>query len=109
MQTMENFEGRIELMSKAIAPYAKAKAERTYIEYFRKSKKAMLMQQSDGKTIADREAYAYSHHEYLALLDGLKAAVYEEERTKFALEKFKIEFEHWRTCQANDRWQKDRV
>jgi hypothetical protein len=106
---MENFESRIEAMGKDIAPYAKAKAERTYIEQFRKSKKAMLMQESNGKTIADREAYAYSHPEYLALLEGLKSAVHEEERTKFALEKFKIEFSHWQTCCANDRWAKDRV
>lgn len=106
---MDNFEQRIERMGKAIAPYAKAKADRVYIEQFRKSLKATLMSQSDAKTIADRESYAYSHSDYIALIGGLREAVELEEKTKWALEKFKVEFEHWRTLQANDRWQKDRV
>lgn len=96
-------------MGHAIAPYAKAKAERVYIEQFRKSKKAILMRESDGKTIADREAEAYSSPDYIELLDGLKQAVETEEKAKWALEKFKIEFEHWRTTQANERWQKDKI
>jgi len=36
--------------------YAKAKAERIYIEQYRKSLKAILFTESDSKTVADREA-----------------------------------------------------
>lgn len=106
---MDNFEERIEKMGAAIAPYAKAKSERVYIEQFRKSKKALLMQQCSADTAVAREQYAYAHPEYIKMLDGLREATEVEERAKWALEKFKIEFEHWRTCQANERWQKDRV
>ena len=109
---MDNFEKRITLIGKAIPKYAKAKAERVYIEQFRKSKKAILMRDFEAsqlKTQSEREQYAYAHQDYIDLLTGLKKAVEVEESCKWALEKFKIEFEHWRTVQANERFQKDRV
>ena len=99
-------------MGAAIPGYAKAKAERVYVEQFRKSKKAILMRSEEAmslKTQSEREQYAYSHPEYVELISGLREAVEIEEKCKWALEKFKVEFEHWRTTQANDRWQKDRA
>lgn len=108
---MDDFLTRIEKMGRAIAPYAKSKADRTYIENYLRSKKAILMQSSpvDCQTVAAKESYAYSHPEYIDLINGLRSAVEIEEKAKWALEKFKIEFEHWRTIQANDRWQKNNV
>ena len=106
---MDDFLYRIEKMGKAIPGYAKAKAERVYIEQFRKSKKAILMGECTEKTQSAREQYAYAHAEYIELLEGLRVAVEIEEKCRWALEKFKIEFEHWRTTQANDRWQKDKL
>lgn len=106
---MDDFIERIQRMGRAIAPYAKAKAERVYIEQFRKSKKALLMGECKETTAVAREQYAYAHPEYIALLESLKAATALEEKTKWSLEKFKIEFSHWQTLQANDRWMKNRV
>jgi len=109
---MEDFEIRTEKIAKAIPQYAKAKAQRIYIEQFRKSKKAILMRDFEAlqlKTQSEREQYAYAHPDYIALLEGLRDAVRVEEKCKWALEKFKIEFEYWRTTQANERYLKDRV
>lgn len=106
---MDNFEIRITKLEKAIPEFAKAKAERVYIENFLRCKKSILMSQCAEKTISAREVYAYAHPEYVSLLDGLKQATEIEEKCKWALEKFKIEFEHWRTIQANERYIKDRV
>lgn len=106
---MDNFEERIERMGQAIAPYAKAKSERTYIDKYRKSLKAVLMSKCKGKTVSERENYAYAHKDYLSLLVGLKEATELETKTQWALEKFKIEFSHWQTCSANERWQRDKV
>ena len=108
-QFTDNFLKRIERMGAAIRPYAKARAERVYIENFLRCKKSLLMQDCDEKTSAAKETYAYAHPEYMALLDGLKSAVEIEEKCRWALEKFKIEFEHWRTLQANERWQRDKI
>ena len=65
----------INYMIKNAKAYAQAKAEVTYLEQYRKSKKAILFASAMGNTIADKESYAYSHPEYLELLEGLKAAV----------------------------------
>lgn len=83
--------------------YAAAKAKRVQLEEFRKSKKAILMQQSNGKTIADREAFAYSHTDYIALLDGLEAAVEAEELFRWKMKAAELQIEIWRSQQANNR------
>ena len=38
------------------------------------------MRESDGKAVVDREAYAYSHPDYIELLDGLRVAIEAEGR-----------------------------
>jgi hypothetical protein len=83
--------------------FAQAKANRIYLEEFRKSKKALLMNQSTEKTVNAREQYAYSHDEYLALLDGLKAAIEVEEKLKWEMQMAQARVEVWRSEQANNR------
>jgi len=103
---------RLENMSPAIKAHAKAKSERIYIEQFRKSKKALLMVEGGKngiKTAVDREQYAYAHPEYQELLTGLKEAVEVEETCRWTLEQLKMKFEMWRTIQANERYQQDRL
>jgi hypothetical protein len=85
------------------AKFSQAKANRIYLEEFRKSKKAILMNQCDEKTVNAREQYAYSHADYLALLDGLRAAVEIEEKLKWELVGAQARIEIWRTEQANNR------
>jgi hypothetical protein len=85
--------------------FAAAKAQRVYLEEFRKSKKALLMAQSSAKTSAEREQYAYGHEDYLGLLGGLKAAVEVEEKLKWDLEAARLRVEIWRTRSANNRGQ----
>lgn len=85
--------------------FAAAKAERVYLEEFRKSKKALLMAESPAEAANAREQYAYSHPEYLALLDGLKAAVQAEEKLRWDLIAAQARVDIWRTRQANNRAQ----
>jgi len=102
---------RIEKMGTAASKYAKAKAEFDYIKEYRKSLKSILRQQAppEFKTEAAKDDYAYSNQEYLDLLVGFKSADETAQENWWALERLKIEVEVWRTMQANDRWQKDRV
>lgn len=83
--------------------FAKAKADRTYIENALKSKKAVLMADSDASSLGAKEMYAYAHADYVELLMGLKAAVAIEEETKWLMEAAKLRFEHWKTLQFNNR------
>jgi hypothetical protein len=85
--------------------FANAKAARVYLEEFRKSKKALLMAQSTAEAANAREQYAYSHAEYLALLDGLREAIEIEEKLKWDIEAARMRVEIWRTEQANNRMQ----
>lgn len=83
--------------------YAQAKAERVWIEEFRKSKKALLMKSSGENAVAAQEREAYSHPEYVALLEGLKAAVEAEETLRWGLVAAQARVEIWRTESANNR------
>jgi len=83
--------------------FAEAKSQRVYLEEFRKSKKALLMAQSTESAANAREQFAYAHPEYLALLNGLKAAIEVEEKLKWDMVAAQARVEIWRTEQANNR------
>ena len=87
---------------------AKAKSDRVYLQEFRKSKKAILMAQSQAKTAVDREVYAYSHPDYLELIIGIRVAVEQEELTHWQMVAAQAWIEIWRTHEATNR-QQDRV
>ncbi len=93
----------IDFIYKNSTAYAKAKAEVTYLEEFRKSKKAILFGSAIGNTVTDRENKAYSHPEYLALLDGLREAVEEAERLKWMLVAAQARIDVWRSQEASNR------
>ena len=82
---------------------AQAKSNRLHLEEFRKAKKAELFLHAPGGTVADKEAFAYSHPDYLALLDGYRVAVEEDERMRWMMEAAALRVEIWRTQSANNR------
>lgn len=93
----------VDYILKHAALFAKAKAERTYIEQYRKSLKSLLMKRSGETMIGAQEREAYAHSEMIALLDGLKAAVEIEEKLKWDITAAELRVEIWRTEQANNR------
>ena len=99
---MQDIEKALEFMRDNSKPLAEAKAQRVYLEQFRKSKKAILVQEVKG-TIQERDAYAYAHPEYLALLEGLREAVEEEEKLRWLMVAAQAKVEVWRSQQANNR------
>lgn len=86
--------------------YAKAKAERIYIENYRKSKKALLMREAEAaghKTAALQEREAYANEEYVELLRGLQVAVEEEEKLRWLMTGAELKIEIHRTMEASRR------
>jgi hypothetical protein len=83
--------------------FAKAKAERVYLEEYRKSLKAILMKRSMENAIGAQEREAYAHPEYDALLKGLKVAIEAEEKLRWDLIGAQARVDIWRTEQANNR------
>jgi len=86
--------------------YARAKSERIYLEEFRKSKKALLMREAEiagHKSAVAQEREAYASPDYLTVLEGLKAAVEQEESLRWLIVGAQAKIEAWRTIEANRR------
>ena len=86
--------------------YAIAKAQRVYLEEFRKSQKAMLMKEAmlnGSKSIAAAEMEAYASPSYAEVLKGIQVATEEEESLRWQLTAAQARIEVYRTKSANDR------
>lgn len=100
---MEHPELAIEYIFKHGKRYAKAKAERIYLEEYRKSLKAILMKRSLENAVNAQEREAYSDPEYVQLLKGLRDAVEIEEEIRWGLVAAQARIEVWRSMEATSR------
>jgi hypothetical protein len=83
--------------------YAKAKADRMYLEEFRKSMKAQLMSKSGIDVLGKQETYAYAHPAYIEILEGIREAVEIEEKHRWLMTAAQARIEVWRTEQYSAR------
>jgi len=87
-------------------PYAQAKAQRVYLENFRKSKKALLMREAEirgHKTAAMQERESYADSDYMEVLEALRAATEEEEKLKWMMTAAEAKVSAWQTIEATKR------
>lgn len=102
----EAIESRLHELRSLSDAYAAAHAQASYLEEFRKSKKAILMKEAarDGhKTSASQETEAYANPEYQQLLLDMKVAVEQREKLRWHFEIAKLTVGVWQTQQANQR------
>lgn len=95
----------IDFILKHSAAFAQAKAQRVYLEEFRRSKRSLLMAKSDAPAANAREQYAYAHPEYIELLVALQAAVETEEELRWQLIAAQARVDIWRSQEASNRAQ----
>lgn len=93
----------VDYILKNAPKFAKAKAERVYIEEYRKSLKAILMKRSLENAIGAQEREAYAHPEYIELLEGLKEATEVEEKLRWDMVAAQARIEIWRSQEASNR------
>lgn len=93
----------VDFIYRTAPQYAKAKAERVYLEEFRKTKKALLMKSCGETSIAAQEREAYAHPEYQEVCKGIEAATEQEETLRWSLVAAQARIEIWRTQSANNR------
>ena len=93
----------IDYIIKHSQAYAKAKAQVAYLTEYRKTKKAICLQSSPRTTMAEKEADAYAHPEYQAVLEGLREAVEEAERLRWMLIAAQARVDVWRSYEASNR------
>ncbi len=101
--TDEEVEKALDYLRDQSSVAAAARANRLYLEEYRKSLKAILMDERKLDSLGAQERYAYSHHRYLGHLDTLKDAIELDEKYRFLIEAAKVKLEIWRSQQANER------
>jgi hypothetical protein len=102
----EKAEARLAELRQMSTDFAKAYAERNWLEEMKKSKLAILMKRAEvegHKTAAAQEREARADAEYLELLSGLKEATEISERLRWHLEVAKLGVAVWQTQNANER------
>lgn len=85
---------------------SEARASRVYLEQFRKSQKALLKieaRKAGVKTDCEAEDFAYSHPDYLEVLEGLKVATERDEYLALQIEAAKLRIATWQTKSADAR------
>lgn len=85
------------------AEAAISRANRIYMEEFRKTVKANCMAESEEKALAAQERDAYANPKYVAHLEALRSAVELDEVHRWKMIAAQATIEAWRTNQANKR------
>jgi hypothetical protein len=85
------------------AEAALSRANRIYMEEFRKTVKANCMAVSSEKAITAQERDAYANPAYIAHLEAMRAAIELDEIHRWKMVAAQATIEAWRTHQANRR------
>lgn len=99
----EAIEKALDYLVSSATEAAQARANRVHIEEYRKSLKGMIQVEHADQPIGRTESLAYSDQRYTDHLDGLKQAVYEDERFRNLRIAAQARIEAWRTWSANQR------
>lgn len=82
---------------------AQARADRVYVEEFRKTLKAQLMKEHGNLSAVLQEREAYSDDRYVQHLEAIKEAVRTDEFHRFMRIAAEAKIEAWRTQSSNMR------
>jgi hypothetical protein len=93
----------LDSMHKTGPQLAEARAERVYLEEYRKSLKALLMKSSVQQSAVMQEREAYADAQYLEHLKALRIAVEKEEALRWRMVTSQTAIEVWRTMEASHR------
>lgn len=106
MNSDELIERRLVELRETADRFAKAFAQREYIDEFKKSKLALLMKDAERQgftTSAAQEREARAHPEYIGLIEGLRDATETAESLRWKLKIAEIGADVWRSQEATKR------
>lgn len=84
--------------------YAQAKANVIYMTEYRKTMKAMLMNEAyEAKTQSEKESYAYAHQSYKEHLRSLATAIEQCEKLRWLMVAAEAKIEVWRSLESSAR------
>jgi len=82
--------------------FAKAKADRTFVENNLRVVKSELMNEEAG-TLGNKEAYSYAHPRYKAQLEALREATQVEEEMLWMMKAAMARIDVWKTMEYSKR------
>lgn len=82
---------------------AQSKADRVYVEEYRKTLKAQLMKEHGGLSAVLQEREAYSDPRYVQHLEAIRDAVRADEYNRYMRVAAEAKIEAWRTQSSNIR------
>ena len=103
MVTEDDIERALDRLRFKAGDAAKAKADRIYMEEFRKTIKANVMQKHLDKPVSAQEREAYSSPEYAKHLMVMRDAIEKDEMMRWQMIASQAVIEAWRTQSANQR------
>ena len=103
MITDNDVEKAVDWLRDQATPCAQAKANRIYLEEFRKVLKAQIMAEHNDMSIAAQEREAYSDPRYIQHLEAMRTAVEMDERNRFLCAAADAKISAWQTMNANQR------
>ena len=99
----EEIEKALDYLRDNSTPAAQARANRIYMEEYRKVVKAQLMGKSNETAVGAQERFAYAHEDYNKHLEAMRTAIEMDERHRFLLQAASAKIDAWRTEQSNYR------
>ncbi len=82
---------------------AKARAERAYMEEYRKTVKAQIMREHDDLALGAQEREAYADARYKQHLEAMREAIEKDEYHRWMQSAADAKIEAWRTMCSNQR------
>lgn len=99
----DEVEEAVEYLRRNAIKAAQSKAERIYMEEYRKTVKASIMRESLSDPLGSQESRAYSDDRYRQHLIAMRDAVKQDEYHRWMMVAAQAKIEAWRTQQANRR------
>ena len=91
MITNKDIQKAFDFLRDSAVEAAQNRANRVYMEEYRKSLKAQIMAEHNTLPVNGQEREAYKDERYLAHLDAMKEAIFEDEKVRFLMEAAKIQ------------------
>lgn len=103
MITEQDIEKALDYLRDNAGNAAKARAEREYLDEYKKVLKATIMRENSKESLGAQEAIALSDQRYLTHLEAFKIAVEADEYFKWMRAAAETKIESWRTQCSNER------
>lgn len=99
----QDVDDAVDFLTTSADRHAKDKANRIYLDEFRKSLKALIMKEHSDKPISAQEREAYASPRYQSHLKALEIAIEVDEKNRFLRQGAEAKISAWQTKNANMR------